>query len=152
MFHIFNEFVFYHLFTAPFQSHTHTYTYTYTYTYIHLLTLFSPPTVLVHLVTLSSPHCARSPPRPLLCFLLPPLPSFIPPLSLYSTFVPLLAFQRFLFFSTAAFPHPFSPSGNVPNYLLLSNFNRSLCSSALIPQHGTLVDPRICPLLCQTCW
>ena len=100
--------------------------------------LLLPPTVLIHLLTLFFPPlCARPPPRPLLCFLLSPLPSFIPPLSLYSTFVPLLAFQPFLFFSTAAIPCPFSPSRNVPDYFLLSNFNPCLCSSALIPQHGT---------------
>ena len=58
----------------------------------------------------------------------------------------------FPFIHSSFFPPPLlpscisSPSGNVPNYFLLSNFNPSPYSSAFIPQHGTLVDPRRCPL------
>ena len=95
--------------------------------------LLPPPTVLVHLLTLF--------------FASSSLPSFIPPpLSLYSTFVPLLAFHPFLFFSTAAFPHPFSPSGNVPNYLLLSNFNPSVFLS-IDPSTWYIGGPQKMPVI-----
>ena len=92
---------------------------------VHLLTLFFPPLCSSISSPSSSPHCARPPHLPLLpptvlvhfltlffpplCLsspsflpLPPPSPSFIPPLSLYSTFMPLLPFHPFPFFSTAA--------------------------------------------------
>ena len=132
MFHILNEFVFYHLFIAPFQSHTHTHTHAHTHTFT------SSPSF--------SPHCDRPPPHPLL----PPTvlihlltlffaSSFLPSLhsSLLSLFTlhlcPFLPFNHSSFFPPLLFHIPFHLLEMFPTtYSFLISI--LLC----VPQHWSL--------------
>ena len=145
MFHILNEFVFYHLFIAPFQSHTHTHTHAHTHTFT------SSPSF--------SPHCDRPPPHPLLpplcsftsspSSLLPPSsPPFIHPSSLSLLYIHApsslssipLFFQHCFFLpaSLEMFPTTFS--------FLLSNFNPSLFLS-IYPSTWYIGGPQKTPIM-----